>query len=153
MDEIDVLSKRFKDFVDKVQAAFDKTDNQKPDAINKELSSDEKQPVKLYTVVSPVETMTSNLKNVLNAIDTAIDNIDRLQDNDERQGSKKSEEILSAEKVREVTSPDYGQKKFTEEELDFLVRTFNKILNTTEEERKKLFMNIDKSDPPPDNGK
>jgi hypothetical protein len=108
--------------------------------------------VKLYTVISPVEEMAKNLHSVLNAIDKAIDNIDELTQKGETVESDSNSEVSPPPVNKGVCIQDPGQKKFTSEELDYLVQTFNKILNTPEEERKKLFKNFEKSDPPPENG-
>jgi tRNA/tmRNA/rRNA uracil-C5-methylase (TrmA/RlmC/RlmD family) len=147
MDEIDALSKRFKNYIDKVQAAFDKANSQKPDAPKGRDGLIEK-PVKLYTVVSPVEDMASNLKSVLSAIDNAIDNIDKLSQNvnDEKDDRQKGKTSIG--KGTEAYIPEPGQKKFTAEELDFLVRTFNKILSTPKKEREQLFKQFEKNDSP-----
>lgn len=147
MDEIDLLAKRFKDFLDKVQSAFDNAESQKPDMARGQNGLTES-PVKLYTVVSPVEAMASNLQSVLTAIDKAIDNIDELSHNRNAESNDPLKEISKHDNREGVYIPDPGEKKFTTEELDFLVRTFNKILNTPEEERKRLFRHFEKKGTP-----
>lgn len=140
MNEIDALTKRFKDYIDKIQAAYGESQIRDTTPGGKQSST--KKPIKkLYTVVSPVEAMSNNLKSVLKAIDHAIENIDEL--------SQPSDSTSPPKNTPGVYSSSPGQKKFSEEELDFLVRTFNKILNTPEEERKRLFSKIDKSEKPP----
>ncbi|MBU1169997.1 MAG: hypothetical protein KKD44_10585 [Proteobacteria bacterium] len=138
MDDIEELTKRFKDYIDKIQVAYGEVGK-------KNIIDDDKQTVnrksthKLYAVVSPVDDVASNLKSVLKAIDKAIDHIDEL--------SKKTSDSLPEPPVgKGVYSSTPGQKKFTSEELDFLVRTFNKILNTSKEERKQLFSQFDKDE-------
>lgn len=135
MDEIEALTKRFKDYIDKVQAAVDaerqNKESEKKESMDKDASSG-----KLYTVISPVEAVANNLKSVLKAIDHAIDHIDELAED-------RSPENAGS---REVYSSEPRKKRFTEEELDFLVQTFNKVLNTSDEERKLLFSHIDKAD-------
>lgn len=137
MDEIDALTKRFKDYIDKVQAAYNEArqDNEgghEKGAVNRPEVRDSTR--KMYTVVSPADAMTSNLKSVLRAIDNAIENIDAL-----------TSKTTSGETTgQDVYSSSPGQKKFTDEELDFIVETFNKILNASSEERKRLFRHFDK---------
>lgn len=144
MDEIDALTKRFKDYIDKVQAAADAERKKFPENEErrnaKRASSD-----KLYTVVSPVETVADNLKSVLRAIDNAIDNIEELS-----QPSPRDQVMMPSGASKDVYSSLPRQKKFTDEELDFLVKTFNKILNTSEEERRILFRQFDKINKPSD---
>jgi hypothetical protein len=133
MDEIDALTKRFKDYIDKVHAAYDAAHTEDDEGEPRKNDHRESSR-KMYTVVSPVDAMTSNLKSVLKAIDNAIENIDALTSPDSS-GTADGQEVYSS-------SP--GQKKFTDEELDFLVQTFNKILNASSEERKRLFRELDK---------
>lgn len=134
MDEIEALTKRFKDYIDKVQATVD-AERQNEAVDGKDRDSGAKATGKLYTVISPVEAVADNLKSVLKAIDHAIDHIDEISE-DRSQPKPESREVYSSEPRK---------KRFTEEELDFLVQTFNKILNTTEEERKILFSQFDKT--------
>ena len=137
MDEIEALTKRFKDYIDKVQAAVDeqrqnKVAGEKGRALGSNTTG------KLYTVISPVDAVADNLKSVLKAIDHAIDHIDGIS----------QERVQQNPESREVYSSEPRKKRFTEEELDFLVQTFNKILNTNEEERKTLFSQFDKTGDP-----
>lgn len=139
MDELDALTKRFKDYIDKIQAAVDAERQKNPENESKP-SGKKGSSGKLYTVVSPVEAVANNLKSVLKAIDHAIDNIDEMSQAPEGQA------MVNPRASKDVYSSLPRQKKFTDEELDFLVKTFNKILNTSEEERKILFSQFDEID-------
>ena len=150
MDEIEALSKRFKDFIDKVQSTLGKSLPLKPDqpAEPTEIKPSAK---KLYTIISPVEAMSSNLQSVLDAIDKAMDNMEKLSKSHGEEHAAPGEDN-GTQPPAEVFVSEPGKKKFTVEELDFLVRTFNTILNTPEEERKKLFTQFDNKESPPDKG-
>ncbi len=149
MDEIETLTKRFKDYIDKIQAAYGKTEEHKPEQPMGNSTGDLSSK-KLYTVVSPVDAMTRNMKSVLSAIDSAILNMDLLGDvaivSPGNVGEGYDEPRTLANGAVVETEPNH--ERFTEEELDFLVRTFNDILNSSEEERKKLFSRIEKKDRP-----
>lgn len=149
MDEIEALTKRFKDYIDKVQAAFDKSPDQMPDVHVSDLQNAQT-PKKLYTIVSPVEAMASNLRSVLKAIDNAIDNMDELVKNEDGSGPEAvhPENGKTTPGASSVISAEPLKEKFTEEELDFLVRTFNSMINSSEEEREKLFNKLEKKDTP-----
>lgn len=96
---------------------------------------------KLYTVVSPVDAMTRNVKSVLDALDRAIDHIDALDRPDRKVAQETSE-------TQGVYTASPGARKFTDEELDFLVSTFNTILKSSDEERKRLFNDMDNEGQP-----
>lgn len=148
MDEIEALTKRFKDYIDKIQAAFDTSPTQKPGNHDVEDSTSIQSSKKLYTVVSPVDAMASNLQSVLKAIDRAIVNMDQLTmgGNDSIAGETIVEVVEDPAQVAGVVSAQPNHEKFTIEELDFLVRTFNSVLNSSEEERKKIFSQFEKKE-------
>lgn len=143
MDEIDALTKRFKDYIDKVQAVAD-AERQNTPGPEGSRAGKKGSAGKLYTVVSPVGSVADNLKSVLKAIDHAIDNIEEMSQ------ASRDQTMVNPEASKDVYSSAPRQKKFTDEELDFLVKTFNKILNTSEEERKILFSQFDKIGKPPE---
>lgn len=136
MDEIEALTKRFKDYIDKVQETFEKS-VPKPDVV---VASPPETGTgkKLYTILSPVDAMTRNLKSVLTAIDEAIRDMDGLTEG--------SGEATDSGKVRAV-SPGQFREKFSEEELDYLGRTFQTVLTKSKERREKMLKNIDKKSP------
>jgi hypothetical protein len=140
MDDIEALTKRFKDYIDRVQAAYESSRPVEPGPAGIKPVS-ESPSRKLYTVVSPVDAMTRNVKSVLDALDRAIDHIDVLA----RPAGKVTPETPASQGVY-TASP--GTRKFTEEELDFLVRTFNTILKSSDEERKRLFTDMDNEEKP-----
>lgn len=150
MDEIEELTKRFKDYIDKIQAAFDTSSTQKPG--NQSASDQESLNAskKLYTVVSPVDAMASNLQSVLKAIDKAILNMDQLVTNENEGGSEETvvESSESPGRMAGVVATHPNHERFSSEELDFLVRTFNSVLNSSEEERKKIFSQFEKKETP-----
>ncbi|MFA6011439.1 MAG: hypothetical protein WC799_15745 [Desulfobacteraceae bacterium] len=150
MDEIEELTKRFKDYIDKIQAAFDTSSTQKPGSQTATDAGSSQSSKKLYTVVSPVDAMASNLQSVLNAIDKAILNMDQLATNENDSGSGESvvEGNESPGQKTGVIATQPNQEKFSVEELDFLVKTFNSVLNSSEEERKKIFSQFEKKDTP-----
>ncbi len=136
MDEIESLTKRFKDYIDKVQETFDRS-APKPDMAATAPAQTGKAK-KLYTLVSPVEAVSRNLKSVLSAIDEAIRDMEELREED-------GGETVSGS-VRTV-SPGPAREKFTEEELDYLIRTFQSVLTKSKKEREKMFRKIDKKPP------
>ncbi len=150
MDEIEELTKRFKDYIDKIQAAFDTSSTQKPGSQAATDDGSSQASKKLYTVVSPVDAMASNLQSVLNAIDKAILKMDQLATNQNDSGSGASvvEGNESPGQKTGVITTQPNQEKFSVEELDFLVKTFNSVLNSSEEERKKIFSQFEKKDTP-----
>jgi len=150
MDEIEELTKRFKDYIDKIQVAFDTSSAQKPGSQTTTDAGNSQTSKKLYTVVSPVDAMASNLQSVLNAIDKAILNMDQLATNENDSGSAESvvggNESPGQKAGVIATQPNH--EKFSVEELDFLVKTFNSVLNSSEEERKKIFSQFEKKETP-----
>lgn len=136
MDEIEALTKRFKDYIDKVQETFEKS-VPKPDVVVASPPETSKGK-KLYTIVSPVDAMARNLKSVFAAIDEAIRAMEDLTED----GGDESE----PEEVRAV-SPGQAREKFSEEELDYLGRTFQTVLTKSKERREKMLKNIDKKSP------
>lgn len=148
MDEIEELTKRFKDYIDKIQTAFDASSTLKPGSQNTTGSVNSHASKKLYTVVSPVDAMASNLKSVLSAIDKAILNMDQLTTNENDSGSGETivEGNESPGQKAGVIATQPNHEKFSIEELDFLVKTFNSVLNSSEEERKKIFRQFEKKE-------
>ena len=136
MDEIEALTKRFKDYIDKVQETFEKS-VPKPDVVVASPPEPGKGK-KLYTIVSPVDAVARNLKSVLTAIDEAIRDMEDLA---ESRG-----EVAASGEVRAV-SPGQFREKFSEEELDYLGRTFETVLTKSKERREKMLKNIDKKSP------
>lgn len=136
MDEIEALTKRFKDYIDKVQKTFEKS-VQKPDVVVSSRPETSKGK-KLYTIVSPVDVMARNLKSVLAAIDDAIRDMEDLTESG-------VEEVAPGE-VKSV-SPGQLREKFSEEELDYLGRTFQSVLTKSKERREKMLKKIDKKPP------
>lgn len=150
MDEIEELTKRFKDYIDKIQAAFVTSSTQKPGSQTVTDVESSQASKKLYTVVSPVDAMASNLRSVLNAIDKAILNMDQLSTNENKGGSGETVVDSSEDHIRmqNVVETQPNHERFSVEELDFLVKTFNSVLNSSEEERKKIFSQFEKKDTP-----
>lgn len=148
MDEIEELTKRFKDYIDKIQAAFDTSSTHNPGNPNATGAGSLQASKKLYTVVSPVDAMTSNLQSVLSAIDKAILNMDQLttNENDGGAGDTVVEGNESPGQKTGVIATQPNHEKFSIEELDFLVKTFNSVLNSSEEERKKIFRQFEKKE-------
>lgn len=150
MDEIEEITKRFKDYIDKIQVAFDTSSIQKPGNQSSSGQESPKASKKLYTVVSPVDAMASNLQSVLKAIDNAILNMDQLTNKEDDDGSGETVVEGSEHSGRMVgvvaTQPNH--ERFSVEELDFLVKTFNSVLNSSEEERKKIFSQFEKKENP-----
>lgn len=149
MDEIEELTKRFKDYIDKIQAAFDTSSIHNPGSQNTTGAERLQASKKLYTVVSPVDA-ASNLKSVLSAIDKAILNMDQLttNENDSSSGDTVVEGNKTQGQKTGVIATQPNHEKFSIEELDFLVKTFNSVLNSSEEERKKIFRQFEKKETP-----
>lgn len=145
IDELEALTKRFKDYIDRIQAAFDRpldpVRENRSDDISGEIPSK-----KLYTVVSPIDAMTSSMKSVLSALDKAIGNIDLLSAGETLKSDFDTRQTKQQDRNDAVVSTEPKHEKFTEEELDFLVKTFNSILNSSEEERKKIFTRLEKKE-------
>lgn len=134
MEEIEALTKRFKDYIDKVQVALDKAENVKPKKVPS-LKSEKSKADILYTVVSPTDAMADNIQSVLNVIDNAINHIDKM---DPASGDDVS--MNNRENVK--ISASSNEKIFTTEELEFLQSTYSKILNRSDEERSRIFKNL-----------
>ena len=139
MEELEVLTKKFKDYIDKVQVTLDKAEKVIPKLDNPDVDSSEK----FYTVVSPADVMTNNLKSVLNALDKAIVSIDEMS-------NAPSEDALIFAEAVASSGEENGKKTlasnriFSSDELEFLEKTFNKILNASTKERNRIFEDLDK---------
>ncbi|GAB6095547.1 hypothetical protein JCM14469_17990 [Desulfatiferula olefinivorans] len=141
MDDIDALTKRFKSYIDKVQAAYESSrpgESGDTDIVPASGTPSKK----LYTVVSPLDAMTRNVKSVLDALDQAIDRIDAL-------GLPETEASPPGSAGQDVYVSHPSDRTFTDEELEFLVRTFNAILRSSDDERKRLFDDLEKKSDPP----
>lgn len=134
MEEIEALTKRFKDYIDKIQVALDKAENIKPKKTPL-VKSDKNRAEILYTVVSPTDAMADNIQSVLNVIDNAIHRIDKM---DPASGDEAS--MNKGENVN--TSASSNKKLFTVEELEFLQSTYSKIMNRSDEERSRIFKDL-----------
>lgn len=139
MEEVEVLTKKFKDYIDKVQVTLDRAEKliTKPDSPDVEPSE------KFYTVVSPADVMSNNLKSVLDALDKAIVNIDEMSNAEPKDVSDFTGKELMAEE-KEHNDSAVSNRIFSQDELAFLEKTFNKILNASEKERNKIFENLEK---------
>ncbi len=134
--DVEILTKRFKDYIDKVQILLDAVEPvlPKPDA--------EEGNGKFYTVVSPSDAMADNLKSVLRALERAIRNIEEISGNSPDTNSTYEVEKSGDHADRNATRVHSNKKLFSSEELDFLEKTFNKILKTSTRERNKIFTTL-----------
>ena len=141
LEEVEVLTKRFKDYIDKVQVTLDNVDKVTPKPGDSEADS----AGKFYTVVSPAEVMTNNMKSVLSALEKAIVNIEKISD-------IPTEVTLSfADAGGDTGKKNYSKvsmtnRIFSTDELEFLSKTFDKILNASKKERNRIFEDHDKID-------
>lgn len=120
IDEIETLTKRFWDYIDKVQALCSEGDSGKQ--LNKQHESVAE---KLYTVVTPQDSMIEDLHAVLEAIDNAIKNIDRNSGGD---GPTKRRGSSDKDPAKDVYISSPKNNVFSQEELEFLMETFNTLV-------------------------
>lgn len=139
MEEVEVLTKRFKDYIDKVQVTLDKAKEMIPKLDNSDIDPSEK----FYTVVSPADVMTNNLKSVLNALDKAIVSIDQMSSNLSEDATNFADAVASSGEKNSNKSK-VANRVFSSDELEFLEKTFNKILNASKKERNRIFEGLDK---------
>lgn len=139
MEELEVLTKKFRDYIDKVQVTLDKAEK----VIPKLGSSDVDSSDKFYTVVSPADVMTNNLKSVLNALDKAIVNIDEMSNAPSEDALIFADAVASSGEENSSES-QVANRIFSSDELEFLEKTFNKILNASDKERDRIFEDLDK---------
>lgn len=139
LEEMEVLTKRFKDYIDKVQVTLDKVDPSAPqEDIPQGDASD-----KFYTVVSPVDVMTNNMKSVLNVLEEAILTIEKISNTAAEDLLSVAEAtVMQGEKKR--PEPAIAKKILLKEELDFLEKTFTKIIKASAKERNRIFEDLDK---------
>ena len=139
LEEVEVLTKRFKDYIDKVQVTIDSVDKVilKPGGPGADPSG------KFYTVVSPAEVMTDNMKSVLSALEKAIENIEKISDIPTG-GALSFADVAGATGEKKKSEVSMTNRIFSTDELEFLEKTFNKILNASTKERNRIFEGLDK---------
>lgn len=138
LEEVEALTKRFKDYIDKFQVTLEKVYTVLPKSGKAEADASEK----FYTVVSPVDVMANNMKSVLTVLEEAIVNIEKISDTS-ADGVVNPAETTAADEKSNSGLP-VSNRIFLSEELEFLEKTFNKILNASAKERSRIFEDLDK---------
>ena len=138
LQEVELLTKRFRDYIDKVQNMLEKAEDALPandDELEKESTG------KFYTVISPVDAMAVNLHSVLNTLERAIKNIEEIS------GLSSAYQVEKADGKSDKNSDLVVTDKrlFSVEELQYLEKTFNKILNASAKERNQILEGLDKT--------
>ncbi len=139
LEEVEVLTKRFKDYIDKVQVTLDSVDKVTRKPGDPEADSTGK----FYTVVSPADVMTSNMKSVLSVLEKAIVNIEKIS-------GTPTEKTLSFADVAGATDEKNNSeisitnRIFSTDELEFLEKTFNKLSNASSKELNRIFEDLEK---------
>ena len=143
LQEVELLTKRFRDYIDKVQIMLEKAATTLPEMAEKHEPDGSE---KLYTVITPADAMAVNLQSVLTTLESAIRNIEEISGvPSEKPATYQVEtaDVPTAE-GRGICSGTEKQL-FSIEELKFLEKTFNKILNASVKERSQIFESLAKT--------
>ncbi len=141
LEEVEVLTKRFKDYIDKIQVTLDSVDKVIPKPGDSEADSADK----FYTVVSPADVMTNNMKSVLSALEKAIVNIEKISDIP-TEGTLGFTDSVADTGEKNDSEVSMTNRIFSTDELEFLAKTFDKILNASKKERNRIFEDLDNID-------
>ncbi len=135
LQEVELLTKRFRDYIDKVQTMLAKVGTALPESDGKNLPDGSE---KLYTVITPEDAMAVNLQSVLTTLEKAIRNIEDIS-------GVSAEKPSRYHRIDNEDSAGGEKRLFSVEELTFLETTFNKIVNASLEERDQIFKTLVKT--------
>lgn len=131
-NEIEALTGRFRDYIDRVQELLSEVETKEAERPASGVS-----PEKLYTVISPVNAMAENLKSVMKAIESAMKTLDSLSEKTTKHEWVESETSVHEANDKDVYVSTPGRDVFTREELEYLMDTFNTLMNKTEKKKKE----------------
>ncbi len=142
LHEVELLTKRFRDYIDKVQVMLEGSGVATPDTDSQNEPDGSE---KLYTVITPADAMAVNLQSVLTTLEKAIRNIEDIS-------GLSSEKPATVPLKTEVVATDSdssgsegGKQLFSLEELEFIKKTFHKIINASIKERRRIFESLAKT--------